>query len=297
MENNKQILILTSILVILITTTWFVGNQKINSQIATINSTPIIKKTLTEKNNFQLPAKSVLAVSSDLRNTYYAKNIKDRRPIASLTKLMTAIVILENYDLTKSVKIPPEVINLPESKNILRANETLKVFDLLAALLIESNNEAAYALAGNWPSEIGTFEFKTQKFIEAMNKKASDFKMINTHFSEPSGLDDANNFSTAWDLALLAQQAFNNYPLISQLTTKEQFVTYSQEGIYHKFENSNKLLNVLPEIKLGKTGFTNGAGPSILLIVKEQKQPLIIILLNAQDRFANAQELLERLNY
>lgn len=166
----------------------------------------------------------------------------------------------------------------------------------MAALLIESNNEAAYALAEHWPSGIGTAQSKIDQFIEAMNQKTQKLEMKDTHFSDPAGLDDNNNLSSAWDVALLIREALK-YPILKQLTTTEKFITYSQEGWYHEFINSNKLLSIMPEIQLGKTGFTDGAGQSLAMVVENSQKSLIVVLLAAQDRFADVQVLLEQLHY
>ncbi|RJQ14010.1 D-alanyl-D-alanine carboxypeptidase [Candidatus Parcubacteria bacterium] len=295
-EDNGKILILISVLIGLIFFTWQVGSKTINSQIASLSYLTETINDFSQKNNFDVPVEIALVVGADLKTIYYTKNIDKKTPIASLTKLISAMVIIDNYDLTDTLVIPREAIGLPETKSIFGAGETMRTFDLLAALLIESSNEAAYTLAYNWPKIEGSLEQKKTYFIEAMNRKAKEIGLLETHFSDPAGLDDDNSLSTAWDVAIMARQALR-YQLIQQLTTKETFTAFSIEGRRHTFENSNKLLTVVPNIKLGKTGFTDGAGPSLVLIVNQETKPIILVLLNAQDRFLNAQELLEKLNF
>lgn len=248
----------------------------------------------SKKNTFEVPADSVLVADTKLDYIYYAKNISHIKPIASITKLMTAMVVIDNYNLANVITISPSAVSYID-KDTFSAGENIKVFDLLIALLIESSNEAAYALAENWPHEDGPAFIKQSKFIEAMNKKAKELGMVKTTFTNPSGLDDGTNVSSAWDVGILAHHALR-YPIIRDISIQPYTTIYSEQGIAHKFQNTNKLLGMVPGIELGKTGLTDDAGQTLTLAIKKENTPLIIVLLNAKDRFLNAKEIIEKIS-
>lgn len=275
---------------LLIGLTLFVNSEKTQPQTAALE---LALSQESNPNSFEIPAESVLVVDTDLNYIYYAKNISEIRPIASITKLMTAMVVIDNYNLAQTITLSSQAVSYID-KNTFIEGETIKIFDLLVALLVESSNEAAYALAENWPHDDGSSFIKQEKFIQAMNKKASEFGMVRTVFSNPSGLDDGINSSSAWDVALLAQKALS-YPIIRDITTQPYATIYSEQGIQHIFENTNKLIGTLPSIELGKTGSTDDAGQSLTLAIKKNGTPLIVVLLKAQDRFLNAKEIIDNI--
>lgn len=189
----------------------------------------------------------------------FEKNSSERMPIASLTKLMTAVVALEIYS-------PQDITSLEE---------------LLNVMLIQSNNEAAYTLA-NYVSQKG--------FVELMNLKAEILALSNTHFANSTGIDHLDQYSTTLDLVKLTQYIFLEQPKIFEITRQE---------IYQDRANTNELLKKIPEIIGGKTGQTPNANGCLLLVLKTPNNHgyLINIILGSDDRFLEMENLINWLNH
>jgi len=224
----------------------------------------------------------------------YAKNIDKKLAIASLTKLMTAYIALENYDLNQEVIISFSADSIEGNSANLRVGERFSAKDLIYSLLMESSNEPAQVLA-----EI----MGEAKFVYLMNQKAQEWGLENTYFLDPIGLDPDNppaspNYSTSQDLAILSWQALKN-PIIKEILQTKEFKLYTTNGRFHHLvENNNELLND-PEIPwkndiLGaKTGWTPIAGQCLLLALKNPKNNSIIInvILDAPNRFEKMKKL------
>ncbi len=173
-------------------------------------------------------------------------------PIASLTKLMTAVVVLEELketELNQEIIVSENAVSVFGSQAGLQAGERLTIKNILQALLIESSNDAAYVLAES-------IEQKTEKdFVFLMNQKAKELGLKNTRFADPSGLNPAN-ISTVYDIACLVKYSFN-YPLIWQITKTIQIDVVSLGGEKHTWTNTDKLLNKYQNIIAAKALFRN----------------------------------------
>jgi len=216
------------------------------------------------------------------------KNRDRKTPIASLTKLMTAIVAQENIDLNKTIKIS-KAAQAQDSRNFLKAGESFIVKDLLHIMLIESNNGAAYAFM----EDIGP-----DKFLELMNKRAVELGMGNTYFSNPTGLG-LTNYSTAEDLATLAWHLVKTNDPVLKISILPEFDLKNAKGdFHHKAYNLNDLLKdpeISPQIVLGKTGQTKEAGECLLIVQKAPEQDngyIINVVLDAQDRFIEMKKII-----
>ena len=240
--------------------------------------------------NLELFVESAISVQTDFENDekiLFAKNAEEKMPIASLTKLMTAVVILENYDITKNVSIS-RTAEKQDARGLLRTGDVFVAKDLLYDMLIESNNSAAYAFF----ETIGP-----DKFIKLMNLKANEIGLKNTYFSGPTGLA-LTNYSTAKDLADFAKYIFNNNQLIIEIASISEFDLYTAKKVFHhRVNNLNDLLedpNLKERIIAGKTGQTKDAGECLLLILKapEGKGFLFNVVLNAKDRFSEMKKII-----
>ncbi|MEA2113624.1 MAG: serine hydrolase [Patescibacteria group bacterium] len=242
----------------------------------------------------EISAKAVLisniANSSSLSSKnkiLYQKNVDALLSIASLTKLMTAIVVLENIDLGEEVIVSENAVNSYGARGGLVVNEKITVKNLLYVLLIESSNDAAAALAE-------AVQMKTEKnFIGLMNKKAEELDLKNTHFIGPSGYRP-DNVSTARDLAKLVKCVLG-YPLILEISRIPviDLIPISGEKKHH-LTNTNELLGNLSDIVGGKTGYTQEAQECLILIIRQsEKDYLVTVILGAQERFVQAQKLIE----
>lgn len=249
------------------------------------------EKTLPRRNwltsALELNAEAALAMRADGGRIYYNKNMEVRRPVASLTKLMTAIVVLENYNLEEIIKVPLAAVRREGSRGDLRPSEEITARALLEMMLIDSSNDAAIALADKNPG-----------FVSIMNQKAKELGLLNTHFSNPDGLDEDNNYSTAIDIAKIFIYLTDNYPTIFNILKTENIIVYSADGkIAHRLKNTNALLGAVSEVKAGKTGYTDKAGGSLALLISSfhfgDKNNIITVVLGSPDRFGESEKLIQ----
>jgi D-alanyl-D-alanine carboxypeptidase len=231
------------------------------------------------------PAEVALSVAVDngVVNTLFSRNSQEQLPIASLTKLMTALVVLENDDLNQYVVISPAAMAQEGEQGVLKLGEAMSVRNLLYIALIESSNRAAYAL-----SEVSG----ASQFIDMMNARAQSLGMLNTHFADASGLS-AQSYSTAGDLAVLTQYLFDHFPLFREIVSLKEYNLYVNGVFHHKLVNTNNLLGI-DNIIGGKTGFTDEAKGCFMVIQKNDatENYVIHIILGADDRFTEMQKLI-----
>jgi D-alanyl-D-alanine carboxypeptidase (penicillin-binding protein 5/6) len=236
----------------------------------------------------QLTAQSVLVADLNTTRILYEKNSTWILAPASTTKLMTALVSLDLYNLQDTLKIPEKCLKIEGSKLDLSPEEILLVNDLLHALLITSSNEAACILANNAVPE--------EEFVRLMNNKAKDFKMSQTNFTNPIGFDsyDYSHKSTAKDLYILALQARAN-PIISKIYSKSQYTLTS--GKYSRtIQSTNLLLSQLKGSVGMKTGTTTQAGEVFIYEYKDDDRDLLIILMGSETRFYETKAILNWIN-
>lgn len=216
----------------------------------------------------------------------YQKNINQILPIASLTKIMTAIIALENFDLEEVIKVSKNSVEINGDKGGLIRDEELKVEDLLYIMLMESSNDAAMALASDNP------RLSYEEFINLMNSKAKELGLEKTVFVEPVGLSPANQ-SSASEITMLTKYAFN-YPLLLEILKTYQTTIFSIDNKFiHNLTNTNKLLGKIPQIIGGKTGFTEEAGGCMLTVSNIfNDNYLIIVVLGSTQREDDTEKLI-----
>lgn len=218
----------------------------------------------------------------------YTQNINRRLPIASITKLMTAMVIIDNLSLNETYIVPAEDTNVDGLGADLYKGERLRGTDLLKIMLIKSSNDAAL-----------TFASQAQKqgldLVIKMNDKAQSIGMSNTSFSNPAGLDDSDSFSTVADLVKLVSEAAK-YDLILQVLIMPVADVSSVDGrIKHHLVNTNQLLGHIPDIIVGKTGYTDNALGTMILEAGTGNGTdlLIAVVLGSNNRFGETRKLIE----
>lgn len=235
-------------------------------------------------------AQSAISVETGAVNKVLFKKDENKiLPIASLTKLMTAMVVLQNYDLEKTITINKGAVLQEGEQGALKAGDSLSVKNLIYIMLIESSNHAAYALAEN---------MGVQRFVYTMNEQAKKLGLQNTYYADPTGLS-AENHSTAQDLAKLTDYLLKNYPIIVEISKTKEFDLYKPDGsFYAKLTNTNKLLGEIPEVVGGKTGFTTDAKGCLMLVIKNQKDNsyLINVILGSDDRFGEMKKIIDWVN-
>ena len=234
-----------------------------------------------------LRSSSVLVQDAASGETLLAKNAEAILPIASITKLMTAMVVLDRgLELEDRVVISSEDMDqLKGTHSRLRPGATLSRNELLLLALMASENRAAAALARTFPGG-------TQVFVTAMNEKARAIGMQNSHFEDSTGLTSAN-VSTAPDLARLVQAA-HEYPVIRQYSTRDR-AEVSVLGQSLQYQNTNGLVRGHTwDIGLSKTGFINEAGRCLVMRVRLASKDLVVILLDSwgkNSRIGDAQRI------
>ena len=210
---------------------------------------------------------------------------------ASLSKLMAAIIALENFSLDEEIIISSYAVSIEGEEGGLVANEKISAGDLLKILLISSSNDAAIAFEE-------ALEKKDGNFVGLMNQKAREFKLFNSAFFDASGLDRKGNFTSIEDLFKLSRKIYQNYPYLGEITRKKEDVVYSiDKEIIHNLENTNILVGKIYNLWGGKTGSTPEAKDCLLTIYefsfpeKDDKIVISIIVLNSSDRFGDTMKL------
>jgi D-alanyl-D-alanine carboxypeptidase len=230
----------------------------------------------------QLTAQAALIIDFNQGRVLFEKNSNLKLQIGSLTKLASAIVALENLSLDTVIKLKEQDVSFYGSVLRFFAGEQYLVESLLKFALIESNNNAIYAIA----NFIGKDEF-----VAKMNQLAQRIGLKNTSFQNPAGLDNENNYSTAYDIALLLNYT-NNFPLIKNILALQSASIYSLDKRKITIKNTNQLINN-QDIIAAKTGTTEKAGQNYAAFVRAPDQrELVIVILNAKDRYKDVKNLL-----
>ncbi|MEP7062446.1 MAG: D-alanyl-D-alanine endopeptidase [Betaproteobacteria bacterium] len=232
--------------------------------------------TVLDPAKLRLKSQSVLIIDPASNETIYAKSADDVTPIASITKLMTAMVVLDAHpDLDATITIDREDFDfLKGSRSRLGMGTELSRRELLQLALMSSENRAASALARSYPGG-------TDAFVAAMNAKALALGMTHTSFRDSTGLSP-QNVSTANELAKMVNAAAT-YPMIREFTTTQShFVEVQPTGRILGFNNSNRLVKSGSwDIKLQKTGFINEAGRCLVMMAEIASKPMVIVLLDS----------------
>lgn len=222
-----------------------------------------------------LDSNAALIMNANTGRMVYGKNAARRTPIASITKLMTAMVVLDaNLPMDQPITITSaDVDTIKKSSSRLEIGTTLSRYDTLWLALMSSENRAAHSLARTYPGGKGAF-------IAAMNRKARALGMRNTVFHDSTGLNK-NNMSTAADLALMVQAAYR-YPQIRQFSTSTEHDIVSASGRQLHYQNSNALVREGAwDIQLSKTGYIKEAGRCLVMVADVQNKPMVMVFLDA----------------
>lgn len=243
----------------------------------------IYAASATEKNTL-ISAKSATLYEPSTQTFLYEKNADVRLPMASTTKIMTALVAIENSNLDDLVEINDAAIGIEGSSAYLKRGDVLTMEELLYALLLQSANDAAVAIAYHIGGDISTFS-------EIMNDRAISLGAKDTHFENPHGLDDEDHFTTAHDLAIIAAEALKN-ETIKQITStyKKHFSSDTRERNYI---NHNKLLNRYSNCIGVKTGFTKKSGRCLVSAAERDGLTFIAVTLDAPNDWNDHERLLD----
>jgi len=235
-----------------------------------------------------IDANTAVLYDVDTGQYLFEKNIDTRVPIASLTKLISALVVQDHFGNDEVVAVASGSIRVDGQKQTLYDGERIRVRDLVSMMLVESSNDAAYALAA-YAQHLGI------DFVARMNQKAATLGMDNCHFTDPAGLDD-NAYCTARDLIRLVRGTLRQAPQLLPVMAQQQLTVTSADGkLSHLVKSTNELLGQLGGIVAGKTGYTDGALGCLILIVKipEKDDTLLSIVLGSRSRFRDTMTLVD----
>ena len=230
-------------------------------------------------------ASSAIVVDCDSDAVFYEKNPDDRRLIASITKIMTAVVAIENANLDDIVTVGEEVLSMYGSNIYIELGEHMTLRNLLYGLLLRSGNDSAIVIA----TYVGKSE---ESFVQMMNDKAQELGMVNTIFNNSHGLDEiTQNYSTASDMAKLSCHAMtlSDYREIS--STK--FWRLQGETKSYSWENRNKLLKLYDYSTGGKTGYTPKAGRTLVTTASKNNLNLSAVTLNDPNEYVSHENMYE----
>ena len=232
-------------------------------------------------------SRAAVIIDRNSKTIIYGKNENNRKAMASTTKIMTAVVVIENTNLNTIVEISKKAAGTGGSRLKLKAGDKISINDLLYGLMLRSGNDAAVALAEFVGGSI-------EGFANLMNKKANELNMFNTHFVTPHGLDNTDHYTTAYELAILTDYALKNDIFSKIVNTKETTISINKQT--RTISNTNELLGNLNGVYGVKTGFTNGAGRCLVTSIKRNNMDIICVVLGAdtkKDRTRDSIKLIE----
>ena len=255
-----------------------------NSQVAGIQkyNIPPVSKNLTLPN---FSARAVLIKDLETEAILYQKDANVSLPIASTTKIMTSLVASE-YFKQNSVLTVGSSASTPGSKVGLINGENLTFRSLLYGMLLNSGNDAAFAIAENYPGGV-------LGFVSAMNKKILELNLKNTHFDNPAGFDSPNHYSSARDLSEITEEALKNAALARIFATKETNIVSLNKKYTHRLLNLNKLLSQINGVLGVKTGTTEGAKENLVTLVERDGHRVLLVMLGSNDRFGETTKLID----
>lgn len=257
--------------------------------IAVLLASSVNVGTLVVANASEFPycsAKGCAVIDVNTLNVLYEKNSDETLPMASTTKIVTALTVIENSELEQVVKVDKSAVGVEGSSIYLRENESLTVKELLYGLMLQSGNDCAVALAIHVSGSV-------EKFAMLMNETAARCGAKNSHFTNPHGLHDERHYTTAYDLALITAYALRNDVFRDIVSTKS--VEISNDGLSYNrlILNKNKLLKNMDNATGVKTGYTKKAGRCFVGSAKKGKLELVCVLLNCTPMFEECESLLK----
>ncbi len=229
-----------------------------------------------------ISAASAIVLDVKTGRILYSKNMNDKKPMASTTKIMTGLLALENSDPNDLVKIHKKAVGVEGSSIYLQNEEELKMQDLVYGLMLRSGNDAAAAIAHQISGSI-------EDFADLMNARAKEIGALNTNFMNPHGLHHEKHYTTAYDLALISREALLNKDFNKVARTKVWVA--DREGFKY-FHNKNKTLSEFSGGDGVKTGFTRAAGRCLVTSATRDGMQLVCVVLNAPNWFQDSYQLL-----
>lgn len=251
---------------------------------------PVVKA----EDSLNLDSSSAILIDNFSGKVLYEKNADEKLPMASMTKIMSMLLIMENIengnlDYTDKVVISKNASSMGGSQVFLQEGEEYKVEDLLKCIAVSSANDAVVAMA----EKISGSE---EAFVEAMNNKAQELGLENTHFANPHGLDNEDHYSTARDMALMAQELLKYEDILNFTSIYEDYLT-KPDGSQVWLVNTNRLVRFYEGVDGLKTGYTTEAGYCLTATAKKSDLRLISVVMHASSSDARSKDTATLLTY
>ena len=253
-------------------------------EVAGVTTAPQIKIVDAGLPAPKFGAAAALAEDLDSGAILYQKNIHSRLAPASTTKLVAALVALD-YFKADDVLVVTEDSLVGGSTMGLNLGERLTFRGLLYGMLLNSGNDAAFTIAANYPGGFANF-------VSQMNKKVAELGLLDSHFENPAGFDSPEHYSSAYDLAKVAEAAAKNPQLAKIVSTKETLVSSIDSSRTHSLRNLNKLLGEDGVLGI-KTGFTEKSGENLVGLIERNGHKVLTVMLSSRDRFGETRELMD----
>jgi len=268
-----------------------VAKLQLGADIAQAFIAPTVEPDYLPFRDYSVPdpviqAGAAFLIDNRTGRVLFDHNSEEQLPIASITKLMTAVIVVERLDVKKNYVVPKQAVNVDGDGADLTAGEEISGVDLFQSMLVPSSNDAATVFAYTASKQFD--------FVEAMNSKAAEIGMRNTHFNNSTGLDDPKSYSTARDIVILASYA-SKYKVITDALKIQKTTVFSVDGTKtHQLLNTNQLLDTISNINIAKTGNTQIAGGTMVMSVKiNEKDSVTAVVLGSKDRFAEITRLIK----
>jgi serine-type D-Ala-D-Ala carboxypeptidase (penicillin-binding protein 5/6) len=233
-----------------------------------------------------ITARAALAYDFQSGSILYTYNFDEKLPVASLTKIISALVIMDSGKLNTYVTVEEQDIRVIGVNTGLVVGERIRVSELMKAMLISSHNDSTLALSRHVGGTVG-------HFVELMNEKAGKLGMENSHFMNPVGFDDPNHYSTAQDLTLALREFMSHQELRELVKTKETEIRAQNLAFGHKLKTTNKLLLDDPSIIGVKTGYTTEAKGNLVIRSVRGNADVVTIVLGSDDREGDTRKILD----
>ena len=235
-----------------------------------------------------LNSRAAIVIDRNSKTILFGKNENEKRKMASTTKIMTAILVIEHSDLSQLVSVSSKASVTGGSRLGLHTDDKISIENLLYGLLLCSGNDAAVALAETIAGDL-------PNFAQLMNSKASELGLVSTHFITPHGLDNDEHYTTAYELALIADYALQNDTFRKIVGSQSHTIVINN---YPKnISNTNELLGYLEGVYGVKTGFTNGANRCLVTSVKRGNIDIICVVLGADTKKDRTKDSISLINY
>lgn len=249
----------------------------------------IIQTVSNSTDDLQISSGYAIAFDRGSKSVVWGKSENTQVPMASTTKIMTAIVLLEHCeDLSVKVEVCKEAASIGGSRLGLKTNDKITMNDLLYGLMLCSGNDAATQIAVSVGGSV-------EKFAKMMNAKAKELNLSHTHFTSPHGLDNPMHYTTAYELAIITDYALNIEKIAEVVNTKNYTVTIN--GYSKNITNTHELLGYLEGVNGVKTGFTNGAGRCLVTSVDRNGFNIIVVVLGANTKKIRTKDSIKIINY